>query len=74
MLSAPGVHGAVHQQRTGCSSLALLQEETCEPSAQYFDKSLVLIKIIIMTVITTVAGSQAELLSGGRGEQGCEML
>jgi len=48
-----------------CSSLAALQETTCQPSAQYFDKSLVPIKIIIMMIIITVAGSQTEQLSGG---------
>lgn len=56
------------------SSLAALQETTCQLSAQYFDKSLVPIKIIIMMIIITVAGSQTEQLSGGWGEQGCEIL
>lgn len=70
--------GACVERRIGkelaYSSLAALQETTCQPSAQYFDKSLVPIKIIIMTIIITVAGAQTEQLSGGWGEHGCEIL
>jgi len=52
--------------------LAALQAKMCKSSAQYFDKSLVLIKIIIMVIIITVVGS--ELLSRGRQEEDYEIF